>query len=267
MRSQSVKWLSNILALRRQPPVFVFQAGKVGSSAVRSTIVASSAEPCSGRLGGGIVEQAHAHAHFTPEARLALATCRRWRLPHFVICPVRDPVSRNVSAFFENFERNTGLAWQSENWTTERLLELFEHHGRHNLHFPMRDCIEWFDLHMQPTFDFDALAQPFDIARRWQIYRAGAARILIYRIDLDRAAQLQLIATFIQRPLSAWVRQNEAQDKAYAQSYATFCRDAVLPVEYINRINASRMAQHFWSAEELAQHAAKWSANRTTTRA
>ncbi len=245
-----------IAELTQRPPVFVFQAGKVGSSAVRATIAA-----CDGERSTGIVEQAHAHAQLSAEAQSALAICRASNLPHFVICPVREPLSRNVSAFFENFERDTGYAWSSQRWTTEQLLELFLQHARHD------NGIEWFDRHMRPAFAFDALAQPFDRTRRWQIYQADAARILIYRVDLDRAAQLEIIASFVQRPLRAWVRQNEANDKAYANGYAAFCRDAVLPESYINRINASRMAQHFWSAEELAQHAAKWSANRAATSA
>ncbi|MFM1823005.1 MAG: hypothetical protein RI967_1271, partial [Planctomycetota bacterium] len=121
----------------RHPPVLVFQMGKVGSSAVRSTLAADWP---------GVVDQAHAIDQFGDEARDTLAACRAFGLRHLVISPIRDPLSRNVSAFFENFTRDTGLAWADAPDDPAALLELFLAHARH------ANGTAWFERRMQPAF-------------------------------------------------------------------------------------------------------------------
>ena len=227
----------------RHPPVLVFQMGKVGSSAVRSTLAAGWP---------GVVDQAHAIEQFGAEARAALDACRTFRLRHLVISPVRDPLSRNVSAFFENFTRDTGLAWSDAPEDPDALLALFLARARHE------NGTEWFDRRMRPAFGLDVYATPFDHARRAQEYRAGAARVLVYRSDLGRDEQLALLARFTGRRLSGWVRQNEASDKAYAARYGRFIAEARLPAAYADEVLASRFARHFWTDEERAAQRARW---------
>ncbi len=227
----------------RHPPVLVFQMGKVGSSAVRSTLAAGRA---------GVVDQAHAIDQLGDEARAALGACRAFGLRHLVISPIRDPLSRNVSAFFENFTRDTGLAWSDAPSDPEALLGLFLRHARHD------NGVAWFERRMQPAFGLDVYATPFDRARRAQEYRAGAARVLVYRTDLGRDEQLALLARFTGRRLAGWVRQNEAADKAYAERYERFVAEARLPASYADEILGSRFARHFWTDAERAAQRARW---------
>jgi hypothetical protein len=169
-----------------------------------------------------------------------------------VISPIRDPLSRNVSAFFENFTRDTGLAWADAPDDPAALLELFLAHARH------ANGTAWFERRMQPAFGLDVYATPFDRARRAQEYRAGAARVLVYRTDLGRDEQLALLARFTGRRFAGWVRQNEAADKAYAERYERFVAEARLPASYADEILDSRFARHFWTDDERAAQRARW---------
>jgi len=235
--------LPTTLDLIRRPPIFVFQMGKVGSSALMATLC---------RDVGGSVEHAHRFVKFSREGAEALVRCRRWRLPYFVVCPVRDPIARNVSAFFENFERVVGEPFGVRPRTRDDLrtllLERFNHCG----------ALDWFDAEFRPLFGLDALAQPFDKARRWQIYRVRSARILIYRADLERDLQRDVVGAFLGRPLGDWIRRNEAADKDYAGAYADFRANARLPPVLIQTLHRSRFARAFWTEQELAEIAARW---------
>jgi hypothetical protein len=235
--------LPTTLDLVRHPPIFVFQIGKVGSSSLLATL---------SRDVGGSIEHAHRFVKFSAEGAEALARCRRWRLPYFVICPVRDPLSRNVSTFFENFERIVGEPFSARPRTRDELrtllLERFNHCG----------ALDWFDGEFRPLFGLDALAQPFDKVRRWQTYRVRSARILIYRTDLNRDLQRDIVGTFLGRPLGEWIRRNEAGDKDYGDAYADLCANARLPPVLIQTLHRSRFARAFWTEQELAEIAARW---------
>ena len=74
-----------------QTPVFIFQMGKVGSSSLKVTLEA--------KLKGAVVHS-HSYKHLSKENRKMLDRRKRLKLPISVICPVREPISRNVSAFF-----------------------------------------------------------------------------------------------------------------------------------------------------------------------
>lgn len=239
--------LAAAISAFRHPPVLVLQMGKVGSSAVRSTLAAGWP---------GVVDQAHAVGQFGDDARTALAACRAFGLRHLVISPIRDPLSRNVSAFFENFTRDTGLAWSDAPEDPDALLALFLAHARHS------NGTAWFERQLQPAFGLDVYATPFDHARRAQEYRAGAARILVYRSDLGRDEQLALLARFTGRRLAGWVRRNEAADKAYAARYERFVAEARLPESYVDDILGSRFARHFWTDGERAAQRARWTGTR-----
>jgi hypothetical protein len=235
--------LPSLIELVRRPPIFIYQMGKVGSSALKATLE---------RDIGGCIEHAHRVVKLSPEGAHVLARCRRYRLPHFVVCPVRDPVGRNVSTFFENFERIVGEPFGARPRTRDELrallLERFNHSG----------VLDWFDGEFRPLFGLDALAAPFDKVRRWQTYRVRSARILIYRADLGREAQREVVGEFIGRPLGEWIRRNEAAGKEYGPAYADLCANAKLPVVLIQTLHRSRFAKAFWSEDELAEIAARW---------
>jgi len=218
--------------------------GKVGSSAVQATVES---------VWRGTVDHSHGILQIAPGARAELEICRRLGLRSYFITPVRDPVSRAVSAFFQNFTHDTGLGWSDAPASTAEMVSLFlEKHRSRDLH--------WFDRFVKAEFGFDVFATPFDRARRWQAYSHGAMRVLVYRTDLARTLQLEAVSGFLGVRIPAWVRRNESSDKNYAKLYADFCREAVLPRSYIDEMHGSRFARHFWTEEELDGYARQWSA-------
>ncbi len=226
-----------------RPPIFVYQMGKVGSCSVQHTVAAGT-------------NHRVVHGHCLPEmaesTRRELAEAFQHGQTIHVISPVRDPISRNVSAFFQNFERDVGTAVATRDWSVDELLALFLQR------YPHRSCLEWFDEEFRPHFGLDVFDRPFAVAQKWQVYERGPVRLLVYRTDLDLGVQLEVISSFLGHRLERWVMANCSADKSYGPLYREFCRQAVLPESYLQEMGHSRYFRHFWSEPEIAGHVRRW---------
>ena len=185
----------------------------------------------------------------------------RWRarlgLPLKVICPIREPIARDVSAFF-NFHvqyrphlfaktdlRELEKLFLADSWPADAITN-------HSF------ALNWFDEHFKPLTRIDIYKQPFPIDRKWQIYRRGFTRVLVYRVDLKRSEQTKLISRFLGIQMEKIRPRNTTKTKTPAEPYSRFRESIKLPEQYIRRMHDSRFAQHFWSQEELKVAADKW---------
>lgn len=231
--------------IRRElaPPVHVFQMGKVGSSSIYRTLLASWP---------GRVLHAHHPRDLAADELRSLRRRRRLGLPVLVISPVRSPIARTVSSFFENFEGTSGHAWNDRDWTVDELRALFLERAAH------RFAAEWHERQLRPLFGIDVFAKPFPRARGWDEYRSGPVRALVYRSDLDRDAQLETVSRFLGRPVGPWVVANEGASKEYGDHYRALLADPRLPALYARLMHQGRFASHFWTRAELDREAERW---------
>jgi len=217
-------------------PIFIFQMGKVGSSSLKSTLT----QGCS-----GLVVHAHDYQQFSERAKTILRWRKRLRLPIYVICPVREPLSRNISAFFQNFKRDTGFEFSDREWTHGELTDLFLRLYPHNV------CLEWFDTNLRTTFGLDVFSEDFPTEKKWKIYQNKSVRILIYRSDLERSAQLDIISKFVGSKIPGWTQSNISSDKDYGDLYKSFIGSVKLPEIYISVMCNSKFCRKFWSSKEI----------------
>ena len=180
-----------------------------------------------------------------------------WRaklgLPLNVICPIREPIARDVSAFFYRRIFLPAKTDQGE------LKELFLSDSNRGDGFAKHQFgLDWLDRQFRHLTRIDVYKEPFPIDRKWQIYRRGFTRVLLYRIDLKQSEQAKLISYFLGIQLGEIKPINRGKDKKYAERYSRFRESVKLPEQYIRRMHDSRFAQHFWSQEELKEAADKW---------
>src|SRR5574342_1180463 len=100
-------------------------------------------------------------------------------------------------------------------------------------HYPHNVCLEWFDENLRTTFGVDVFSEGFPFERKWKIYRHKSARVLVYRSDLDRSKQLEVISAFIGRIIPQWVYSNVSSDKNYSELYKSFVESVKMPDVYI----------------------------------
>ena len=286
----------NLLRLRAllkitRRPIFIFQMGKVGSSSAFSAIQKS----LEAERGSGVASEFDRskyilfHSHRVSELRFLYRSMILWRirlgLPLKVVVPIREPIARNVSAFFFYYYRSMLIQSRGSrrylNISIKDLATLFLMDSRpatpsyllQDIHKHLvisndslcisehQFTLNWFDKHFKPLTRIDVYKKPFPVDRKWQIYNRGSIRVLLYRVDLKRSEQAKLISGFL------GIKLDEIEDKRstikigmrkQVKGYSQFCESVKLPEQYIERMHSSRFAQHFWSPQELNAAADKW---------
>ena len=141
---KTVKKFFFIRKLRRATPVFVFQMGKVASSSIFDSL---------GRQYAGPV----GHAHHIGEDNWVSVLLYDWAKAGNalkIISPVREPIGRNISEFFQLYEDYTGTRPDKLEYTVEELTTLFLDKVDHEV------PLQWFDTMIKPNFDIDVYATP-----------------------------------------------------------------------------------------------------------
>lgn len=265
-------------------PVIVFQMGKVGSSSLNRTLtqycpdhevfqvhvlspewiqtVESQLRAASKSHGRPLV-----HSHLLASRYLAErlserpAPGKRWK----VISMVRDPVARNISAFFQSF----GVYFSADAAREGRVQDVpvdvlrrrfLEEFGDHRHRVP----IQWFQSHMQPVFGIDVYAQPFDTAAGYQIYGNEQCELLLLRTEDIDAVLCHAIDDFLGVKLPGVESDNLASSKKYAGAYDDFARGFDLPESYLDELYGSAYARHFYTDAELQAFRSRWSGSRTS---
>ena len=177
-----------------------------------------------------------------------------------VVTLTRDPVARNISAFFQAFpihfpetyikhkEKNIPLEER-----VEELIDLFLHK------FDKHDVpVNWFENHIKPAFDTDVYASEFDPLKGYKIYDSPRAEILLLRLeDLTKCGK-DAFDKFLGIPHFEIKNKNVSSEKKYSEEYALFKKGANLPEPYVERMYESQYMKHFYSKEERQKLRAKW---------
>ncbi len=189
------------------------------------------------------------------DERMGLALYRRIaepRRPARVISLVREPIGRNISAFFQGLDGYAGVADAHLHLSTDALVECFLDRYLHDL------PLEWFEVELGATLGIDVYAHDFPKDRGWLEIREPPYRLLLMHHDLTDEIKEARIAELIGRPDYRLRRVNEASTKGYAEAYRAF-RDRIrVPADHADRMLGSRYAKHFFDAEQLAATRARW---------
>jgi len=230
--------------LRKATPVIVFQMGKVGSSSLYKSLV---------RQYPGVVEQLHSLAanHPKPKARRLYRWAVTDRQPVHLISLTREPIGRNISAFFENFARDTGCAYRESKFSVLDLQRLFLVNYRHDL--PLR----WFDTQIRGNFGIDVYANPFP-ASGIATYVKDNVRLLVMRSELPDHEKSAAVSEFLGLPSLELENANIGEQKDYANTYRTFRKEVVLPADYVTRMCESKYFNHFYPRETVESVRARW---------
>jgi hypothetical protein len=250
----------------RTPPVLVYTAPKVASTAVTVALQAAG--------------QAVFHVHMISAASMGSLreamrrrglTRMKWDSlgledigkalaaeliapghPARIVSLVRDPVARNISFYFETLD----VLWQTERAYErvglERLLAEFHERFRHER------GVDWFDREFKPVLGLDVYEHPFPHDRGYQRLDSGPYEVLIMRHDLDDRVKEKCLADLVGVRSVSLSPKNVSAQKPYADVYREFLRRVELPEDYVNRLLDSKYARHFYSPEELARFRAKW---------
>lgn len=271
----------------KQGPILILQMGKVGSKSVQAGLEARS-------LGRPIY-----HAHFLSKERTARTEKqrrkffrtdrhsylmrpwlnqfllrafekreddRKWKL----ITLTREPVGRNISAFFENLDvvrRETDGNFEISSHyygidptvvavdDVEKLANLFFSRATHD------SPLMFFDREIKSIFGVDVLGSEFPKEKGYGIYRAARVELLVLKLESLVDCAGAAFDEFLGIDDFKLINRNIGAKKAYAPLYDAFKRNAVIDSEYIDTLYNSEYMQTFYSSTEIDTARAKWSRN------
>jgi hypothetical protein len=266
------------------PPIIIYQMGKVGSSSIKKTLDKLN------------LDNPIYHVHFLTK-KLVLKS-EKDRKPFFrtdkhhllqrpwlnqflikkienglnegkwkIITLTRDPVARNISAFFENLEvhvqkSNDKFTIESDIWGIEPTeVKLGDIHNLIAIFFDKFyhfDPMEFFDREIKGIFGTDVYSTEFPTSRGYKIYNDEMSEILLVRLEnLNECAQ-KAFADFIGINNLVLSTQNVGSEKKYAPLYREFKKSIVFPKGYIDQMYDSKYMRHFYNQEEIKKFRSKW---------
>ena len=268
-------------------PVLVLQMGKVGSRSVEAGLEAI------------VSDRPVYHSHFLSWERTAQTEkmrrtyfraerhrylTRQW-LSQFilrtfeanadnhtwkVVTLVREPVGRNISAFFENFyyepcETDGEFEISSDYYQVEpmivsvddtsKLAELFFNRARHDS--PLR----FFDREINDIFGIDVFDSGFPIEKGYEIYSAARVELLVLKLESLTQCAGPAFYEFLVIDDFRLINKNIGAKKIYAPLYEAFKEHVVIDSVYIDKLFDSDYMRTFYSEEEIRVARNKWLKN------
>ena len=230
--------------LRDYSPLIVYQMGKVASATIYHSLINSYP---------GIV--LHTHTFGSDDWNWQVSEVYKHSMiekkPLKVISLTREPISRNISAFFQNYRKYTGESFSKSNYSIEELIQLFLDKFDHF------EPLIWFDKHIKSIFDIDVYNSNFPDCG-FATYSKNNIQLLVIRSEINDTQKKNAICEFLELPNFEIIPKNVGTNRVYATTYRSFVNTIKLSDDYIDEMLNSRYATYFYSQEFIEQSKTKW---------
>jgi predicted O-methyltransferase YrrM len=242
---------------KRDGPIVVYQMGKVGSVSVYESLKASGVGVpiyhvhYLTRDGIERITPGHQAAHLLRNQIDKGFGGTKWR----IVSSVREPVARNISAFFQNIDKwypNFSAHCKIGSVDVEGLIKLFLEK------YPHDTPLMWFDSEMKSVFGIDVFAYDFPKSEGYKIYRAEHADLLLMRLEDMNERIGEAFKEFLGIDRFTLSDANVSSGKEYHSVYREFVDSVILPESYVERMYSSKYARHFYGDLELNRFKRKW---------
>ena len=175
-----------------------------------------------------------------------------------VITLVRDPIDRNISAFFQTLEIEFGLNYAEllvapTPSVIEKLTNLFLRESLSH-DYPLT----WFDNELKGMLGLDVFTVPFPTTKGYKIYKGEQVDTLVIRLeDLNKCAS-SAFCEFLNIDNFILKKANISNDKNYRTLWKDFKEILVLPNEYVRKMYTSKYMRHFYTSEEIRAFETEW---------
>ncbi len=252
----------------RQPELLlVHQMGKVGSTTIYQSlknlnldIPVYHTHILDPKILEDLRKKINLHNHLSQKQRIITELClheqikkglnnKHWK----IITLVREPISKNISSFFENlsnpfFHRNGTIENEKLDDLIKHFLDEFHH----------RWVLNWFDRNIKNIFDIDVFSEDFSREKGYQIFTSRDVQILLIRTEDINSKSEEAIKQFMNLEEFKLINANVGNKKKYAKKYKNFQQSISLPESYIDEMYNSKYTRHFYSEEEIEKFKTKW---------
>ena len=267
-------WLSiQVKDYGSDPPILVYQMGKVGSTtlakAIRESDLANPVFHVHFLTQDGIDDLAKryrengvlntpiaGHLHLSSAIRSRLMRDRK--MDWLVVSGMRDPVARAISHFFQ-VSKWEWPETERDDWTpsAEDLARLRD--DVENLKGYLGLGLDWFEQELAAVFDINIFDHSFDQSRGWSILEGGNVKALIYTLENMENVLEEGMASLMGRPLRlSRPRSNKGSEKPYAAEYKKLVKDFKLSRSACDRIYDSPVVRYFYDDRRIESFKQRW---------
>lgn len=183
-----------------------------------------------------------------------------------IVTLVREPIARNISAFFQNlvvvhsYDYRKEIARKGQEAVLSDLMELYrqEYIDRPDTLQHDADPLTWFDVEMKPVFDIDVFASPFSRQDGYAIYRENGVRLLVLKLENVKTNAAEAFREFLGLEDFRLTQRNVAASKGYAALYKAFLNRVSFPLDYVDFVYDSKYSRTYYSPAELAHFRERW---------
>lgn len=242
--------------------ILVYQMGKVGSTSIENSL---------NEIG---IENIHLHHLFLQKQfkydkfkekfwgktkKILLGRLKLYIISNNsnikIVSLTREPISRNISAMFQNlykfiYEYNS-INNRMEESLHQMLENIYYKYINHDL------PLDWFDLEFKNNFQLNIYDYDFPKEKGWQIIKKNNIELLLLKMeDLNRCESV--IGNFLDIDKFKLKRSNSSAQKWYADIYKNFKKKFNPTEEYINRMYNSKYMNHFYTDYEISNFKKYW---------
>lgn len=169
-----------------------------------------------------------------------------------IISLVREPIARNISAFFQNLDLLCRTNLAHTKISLEELMRRFKESNFH--HEPLR----WFDEEFYGATGIDIYKTQFRYDLGYERLSTEQFDVLIIRHDLSDELKAKLIGELVGIEGFQLTRNNTAETKPYRDCYRMFLKSIRLEKEYVDKMLDSKYTRHFFSPNERERLRRHW---------
>lgn len=176
-----------------------------------------------------------------------------------IITFVREPIARNISAFFQTYDWFVSMP--EEQYKNNREAYLQEVSKNFFEKYPHDMPLTWFDDELKLAFGIDVFAREFPKNKGYKIYEGEFVDVLVLKLEKMNEIINDAIEKFLNIKSFRLIKSNIGKDKNYSALYKDLLPSIVIPKSYIERMYNSKYTKHFYSQEEIENFKIKWSNN------
>jgi hypothetical protein len=252
------------------PPILVYQMGKVGSKTVAISLHQSDIEYNVYHLHALSLRQIEnklkafkdtpkfiredIELYIDIRNILLKDTKIKWK----IITLSRDIISQCISSFFENIKFRYPELCENNNYKLPYIVkELFEKCLLNKNY--IKYLQEWFNFEFKETTGIDIYEYPYNHEKGYTIIKKDNFEVLIMRMeDLNRSFQ-PAINEFLGYDNISLINKNESKNKDYAFIYKLISESLTLPREYCEDLYSCQYMKHFNRTNEIGTFINQWS--------
>ena len=261
-------------ALAPEDHIWIFQPGKVGSQSIWNALQDKSVQfhTLAGAYKFADVEKEYLDYY------MQLIHGKKIK----IISVVREPISRDIAAFFQNsdlnfwpyHEFNCNIFAVCGDGSTEPYINVKELKKRcpvwkeslnksfgelaHAIMCYKQDVFSWFDSEIKKIFGIDVYDYPFDQKKGYTVIEKDNVQILLMK--MERLTELEnVIGDFIGDERYRLINRNSASNKMYRFAYDGFKRNVKISPDYFDfYYHGNTQYKHFYSHKEIEENARHW---------